>query len=427
MALFTTSKRALGLLSAALFIVLFLGLYHPSTPSPAEPSLTGGLFGLEDPPEQASGPGPTPASDSLANSKSSDKLPDVLHATGRILADERILHQGRASYPRLTRLLDGSILLAFTRFEAQTRILTVERSVDNGRTFKPWGEITRCDGDCGNLFLLELPASKIKEPHQPPRILAAFRNHDVVDPKANRHITYFRITVCESLDGGRTWAYVAQAAEKPAPMGLWEPFMRLGAKGEVQMTYSQELEPKDQDSIMRVSSDQGRTWSAPRTVTGGDEKKLRDGMTGIVATTDRGKPALVMVFETTRRGRTFTLEAVLSYDDGETWGHRQVVFDGVPAKTNAGAPQIEAFANGGLAVVFMTDMDVEKRKWPWNADVKVIFGGPLLDGKIQWHAPEHAFPRVSLWPGIFKLSDTQLMVLCEHGKAIRGRVLEWGT
>lgn len=414
MALFSVNRRSLGLLSAALFFILFLSLYQTSTPL----QLTDPLGPVAQP-EQASGPGPPPAPETLA------PPPDLLlpTSTGRVLPKDLILHDAPATYPRLTRLTDGSILLAFTRIEAPTRILTVKRSVDNGRTFVPWGVITRCAGDCGNLFLLEVPASA-SEPQ--PRILAAFRNHDVVDPNANRHITWFRITVCESLDGGRTWTYVTQAAEKAAPLGLWEPFMRMGAGGEVQMTYSRELQPKDQDSIMLVSHDQGRTWSAPRTITGGEEDKLRDGMTGIAATTDQGRPALVMVFETTRRGRTFTLEAVLSYDDGETWGHRQVVFDGVPEGRNAGAPQIEAFANGGLAVVFMTDMDVEPRKWPWKASVKILFGGPLTDGKIQWNAPEDAFSDVALWPGIFKLSDTQLMAVCEHENAIQGRILEWG-
>ncbi|KAJ4391799.1 hypothetical protein N0V93_005419 [Gnomoniopsis smithogilvyi] len=410
MALLNPSRRTLGIFSAALFIFLFLGLYRTATPSRPKPQLTDKL-GLNNPPGQASGPGPPPASGPL----------DTLHTTGRVLAEDLVFHDAPATYPRLTRLADGSILLAFTRLEPPTRILTVKRSVDNGRTFEPWGEVTRCNGDCGNLFLLEVPATK-SEPQT--RVLAAFRNHDVVDPKANRHLTYFRITVCESLDGGRTWQYVSQAAEKPAPMGLWEPFMRIGGKGEIQMTYSQELEPKDQDSIMRVSYDQGKTWSASKTISGGDEK-LRDGMTGIATTTDQGRPALVMIFETTRRGRIFSLEAMVSYDDGDTWGHRQVVFDGTPEGTNAGAPQIEAFANGGLAVVFMTDMDVEARKWPWKATVKIIFGGPLLDGKIQWRTPQDALPNTSLWPGIFKLSDTQLIAVCEHDKAIRGRILEW--
>lgn len=420
MALFTTRRRFLALLTAALFVILFLTLYHSPTPPPPPPAP---LTPVAQP-KQASGPPPPPAPAILATPPS-PPLP-------RVLPQALILHNAPGTWPRLTRLADTSILLSFTRVVADppTRILTVQRSVDNGATFAPWGVVTRCKGDCGNLVLLEVPASssaKSDEPQQP-RILAAFRNHDVADPVADRHrITWFRITICESVDGGRSWRYVTQAAQKGAPLGVWEPFLRLGAGGEVQMTYSRELQPRDQDSIMRVSYDQGRTWSDPRTITGGEDKTLRDGMTGVVATVDGGRPALVMVFETTRRGRTFTLEAVLSYDDGETWGHRQVVFDGVLEGRNAGAPQIEAFANGGLAVVFMTDMDVEPRKWPWKASVKVIFGGPLRDGKIEWHAPQDAFSDVSLWPGIFKLSDTQLMAVCEHGNAIQGRILEWDT
>lgn len=420
------SRRALGLFSATIFILLFLGLYRTMTPShPKSQKLTDKLgLNNNNNPGQASGPS-NPAGTDLHH----------LSGSGRVLPDELILHHSPATYPRLTRLSDGSILLAFTRFEGPgpnpTRILAVERSTDNGRTFVPWGEVTRCEGDCGNLFLLEVPSGSTPTPT--PRVLAAFRNHDVIDPKTNRRPTYFRITVCESHDGGRTWTYLTQAAEKPAPMGLWEPFMRIGtgSRGggeeevELQMTYSQELEPRDQDTIMRVSYDRGQTWSPPTTVTGAGET-LRDGMTGIAATTDERdqRPALVMVFETTRHG-TFSVESVVSYDDGATWGHRQVVF-APPPGANAGAPQIESFANGGLATVFMTDMDVDDgRKWPKKATVKTVFGGPLVDGKIQWSQPQITCPRPSFWPGIFRLNDTQLWAVCEHGSGIQARVLEW--
>lgn len=403
--------KVLGLASAALFVVMFLGLYRTMTLAPAnpKPKLTDKL-GLNN------------------DNHDNDHKGQDLTGSGRVLADHRILHDAPATYPRLTRLSDKSILLAFTRTDTtvtpHTRILTVTRSVDDGLTFEPWGDVTRCVGDCGNLFLLEVPtATATASPG--PRVLAAFRNHDYVDPVSDRRLAYFRITVCESLDGGHTWTYLSQAAEKTAPMGLWEPFMRIGAKGELQMTYSQEFVPADQDSIMKTSSDGGKTWSPPRTVSGQGEQ-LRDGMTGIAATTDKGRPALVMVFETTRRG-TFSVEAVVSYDDGDTWGHRQVVFE-TQKGANAGAPQIEAFDNGGLATVLMTDMDTEDgRKWPQKASVKVLFGGPLLDGKIQWKDPQIACPRPSMWPGIFKLNDKQLMVVCEHGKGIQGRILEWNT
>lgn len=422
MHLINSNRKTLGLLSAAVFVMLFLGLYHSMTPSQPgqqqqQQQMTDKL-GL-GPPSQASGPGPP-------SGAQDDHHPSQLHGSGRVLPGDLILHDSPATYPRLTRLSDGSILLGMTRFDPPARVLAVERSVDDGRTFRPWGEVTRCDGDCDNMFLLEVPPLPASpgEQSQAPRVLAAFRNHDVVDPLANRLHTYFRITVCESADAGRTWTYLSQAAEKPAPMGLWEPFMRLGGGGEVQMTYSQELEPRDQDTMLRVSRDGGRTWSAARTASGSGEV-LRDGMTGIAATTDRGRPALVMVFETTRRPGVFSVESVVSYDDGETWGHRQVVFAPADPRANAGAPQIEAFANGGLAAVFMSDVDVDKRKWPRKATVSVVFGGPLLDGKIQWGSPEDACPTPSFWPGVLRLSESQVMVACEHKRDIRGRILEW--
>lgn len=422
--------RLLGLVSAALFVAMFMGLYQTMTYTPAnpKPKLTDKL-GLGN---NVDGDRPGDTASTSSQGQGGELLSQTLVGTGRVLAEHLTLHGSPATYPRLTRLSDGSILLAFTRFDntavPQQRFLTVKQSVDNGRTFVPWGEVTRCVGDCGNLFLIEVPSTGTGAGTEAsgPKVLAAFRNHDYLDPVGNRKLSYFRITVCQSLDGGRTWTYLSQAAEKTAPMGLWEPFMRIGSKGEVQMTYSQEFQPRDQDTIMKTSVDGGAMWSPPRTVTGEGEL-LRDGMTGIAATTDRGRPALVMVFETTRRGHTFTVEAVVSYDDGETWGHRQVVFE-TQQGANAGSPQIESFDNGGLATVFMTDMDTEDgRKWPKRASVKVVFGGPLVDGKIQWKEPNLACPRPSFWPGIFKMDGTKLMVVCEHGEGILGRVLEWDS
>lgn len=417
------NRKTLGLLSAALFVMLFLGLYETMTPTPSRPRPRPRPQ-VTDKLGQASGPGPPGGPET------------VLHTSGHghVLAGDLVLHDSPATYPRLARLSDGSVLLGVTRFDPPARVLAVQRSVDDGRTFQPWGEVTRCAGDCDNLFLLEVPAPPEEEKEgegegagEPrPRVLAAFRNHDVADDPA-RLPTYFRITVCESLDGGRTWAYLSQAAEKPAPNGLWEPFMRLGAGGEVQMAYSQELGPGDQDTVMRASRDGGRTWSGARTATGAGER-LRDGMTGIAPAADRGaRPALVMVLETTRRPGAFSVEAVVSYDDGETWGHRQPVYAPARPGASAGAPQIGAFAGGGLAAAFMTDEDVDAdaRDWPRKATVKVVFGGPLLDGKIQWRSPEDACPTPSFWPGVFGLSGSQLMVACEHEEGIRGRILEW--
>ena len=340
-------------------------------------------------------------------------LQATLGRGGRVEEDIRLLHPTAGTYPRLCRLSDQSILCGFTHIEAGQHVLSISRSIDNGSSFAPWGEVARSPGDCDNLFLLPVP-------HQPERVLAAFRNHD--QDHQNRPI-HFRITVCESSDGGRTWTFSSQAAEKSAPLGLWEPFMRVGRQGQVQLYYSQELAHDDQDTMVVTSYDRGTTWSAPRCVTGMG-LKLRDGMTGVASTFDNGQEAMVMVFETTRH-RTFSIECVISYDDGETWGYRQVVY--CPKNTrNAGAPQIESFADGSLAVVFMSDEDSHSQDWPRHASIKVVFAGPPAKGHISWCNDQVVHGPTCAWPGIMRIHDYSSLAAFEHNGAIRGRMLTWG-
>ncbi|PWY75389.1 neuraminidase [Aspergillus heteromorphus CBS 117.55] len=316
--------------------------------------------------------------------------------------DERLLSSHPAgTYPRLARLSDGRILASFTRFYGGgERALLVSISSDNGHTFTDHGEVTRGHGDVDNTFLLEVG---------PGVVLAAFRNHDN-GPNGPVH---FRITVCRSTDSGRTWAFASQAAEKPAPLGIWEPFMRLGRRpGEIQLTYSQEFAHDNQCTMLVRSFDQGSTWSPPHCLHGAQDPR-RDGMNGIARTWDNGREALVMVFETTSYG-TFDVEALLSYDDGETWGWRHQVY--VPPRGhNAGAPQIASLGDGSLAVIFMTDEDCGEVSWTKNACVKVVFGAPPVEGRVQWTQPTAVCGDMSHWPGIFALDERRLLALYECG------------
>ena len=62
------------------------------------------------------------------------------------------------------------------------------------------------------------------------------------------------------------------------------------------------------------------------TVTGATTQG-RDGMPGCVDWTDEGKPSVICVFETTEGGNgLFMIKKVLSYDDGKTWGGRDLVY-----------------------------------------------------------------------------------------------------
>lgn len=325
------------------------------------------------------------------------------HLPGRGIVndDERPLSSppNNGTYPRLARLSDGSILSSFTRFPDGKRALCVARSLDGGRTFENYSEVARSDGDTDNMFLLEAA---------PGVVLAAFRNHDVGQNGPH----HFRITVCRSQDGGRTWHFASQAFEKGAPFGIWEPFMRLGRRGEVQLTYSQEFAHNNQCTMLVVSHDQGSSWSKPVCLHG-DNDPLRDGMNGIARSFDNGREALVMVFETTRYG-PFSVEALISYDDGATWHNRQEVFRPKPHR-NAGSPQVTAFADGSLAVVFMTDEDSSQVQWVKHAAIKVVFGSPPRDGRIQWSAPITVAPASSFWPGIMAVDHYTALVTYDHG------------
>lgn len=166
--------------------------------------------------------------------------------------------------------------------DSSSKSLLASVSTDAGKSWSHLGEVWRiadpASHDVDNAFPLQLPSG---------RILYAFRNHDL----RGGEYTWYRITVCASDDGGKTWFYLSQVEERRADSkrgknnGLWEPFLRVGRKrGEVQVFYSAESGGDSQDNVMRWSDDEGRTWSQGVVVVSngpGGGKRSRDGMMGI--------------------------------------------------------------------------------------------------------------------------------------------------
>ncbi|PGH07289.1 hypothetical protein GX51_01833 [Blastomyces parvus] len=316
------------------------------------------------------------------------------------IGDERSISDLPASYVRLAKLSDGSVLAGFTTREDEAKVLKVFKSTDGGQQFSSFGEIARGNGDIGNIYLLEVA---------PSMVLGAFRNHSSVGP--NR--IHSRITVCKSTDSGKNWKFASQAFEMEGTLGAWEPFMRLAANSpnEIQLTYSQEFAANDQRTMLVKSTDQGDTWSPPEAVSW--QENHRDGMNGIAGTKDGNQDALVMIFETTDNPPFFNVKAAISYDDGASWGHRQDV-QVVPRGKNAGAPQIASFADGSLAVVYMSDEDIEGN-WPHKAAIKATFSGPPKDGKMSWSPPKVVREANAFWPGALRLEDNMVMATYDAG------------
>ncbi|KAE9372527.1 glycoside hydrolase family 93 protein [Stipitochalara longipes BDJ] len=298
-------------------------------------------------------------------------------------------HMGCGTYPRATRLQDGSILGTHTEFHNGQNVIVTTKSTDDGVTWVPHGEVARGFGDVDNPFVLQRLDGNI---------LCAFRNHTTNASGGNIH---HRITICVSKDSGKEWKYLSTPEESPNPVrGLWEPFLRLAGDGSLQLYYSKELSPRDQDSILRISHDGGKTWGEAITFTGHD-LVTRDGMLGI-AELDGD---LVAVFETDEDG-IMHIKCVTSADDGKTWGNRQLVYRA--GKWVAAAPQI-ANIGGVLVVTFQTDEDGE------GMGLKCMVGTPGnwgLKAKLGC---------VGVWSGIMALDEKNALVMFDENGTCKAR------
>ena len=187
---------------------------------------------------------------------------------------DRVVVDSGGTYMRTTVLADGSLIGGYAASDGANRVLRVVKSTDGGDSWQRIGVVDSALATArqiDNAFPLALPDG---------RILYSFRNHDKNKDGA---ITFYRITVCVSEDGGKTWSFLSQVDERAVASnknGLWEPFLRVAKDGNIQAYYSAENNASDQDNLMKTSTDGGRTWGPAITVSGAGVAS-RDGMIGV--------------------------------------------------------------------------------------------------------------------------------------------------
>lgn len=350
-------------------------------------------------------------------------------------------------YLRATGSVEDGLYLGYAVREGFTKILRAYRSTDGGDSWQRLGDVDRGDNrtrELDNAFPLVLPAgfpgtedglgtggrstSNVtsargdgEEQHHPGRILYAYRNHDrslnntlgVPD-----NYTFYRLSVSASDDGGRSWAFLSNIDTRAANNGsanlngLWEPFLRVAADGTtLQAYYSAENDAGDQDSLMRESSDGGRTWGLRRVVSGANRVRSRDGMTGVAPLGDESDDGegkkLILFFETTESGR-FDVRRVLSPDDGQTWPlkTRARVYDPLDEERQASAPAGIVNVGGTLVAGFMTNEGTNS-SGTVPGDFKVVSS---VDDGQTW-SKSVLIAREAIWPGLYSLGRDRFLAL----------------
>lgn len=364
-------------------------------------------------------------------------------------AGDPVTLENTGVYLRAAGSVDEGLYLGYAVREGFTKILRAYRSTDGGDSWEKLGDVERGDNrtrELDNAFPLVLPygfpgtgdglgtgglnmsnssavagGNMTEQGKHPGRILYAYRNHDrslnntlgVPD-----NYTFYRLSVSASDDGGRSWAFLSNIDTRAANNGsanlngLWEPFLRVAADGAtLQAYYSAENDAGDQDSLMRESSDGGRTWGLRRIVSGADRVRSRDGMTGVAKLGDGGNDGdgkgLILFFETTESGR-FDTRRVLSPDDGQTWPveTRERVYDPLDEERQASAPAGVVNVGGTLVAGFMTNEGTNS-SGTVPGDFKVVSS---VDDGETW-SKSVLIAREAIWPGLYSLGRDRFLAM----------------
>ena len=173
------------------------------------------------------------------------------------------LIQSGGNYARVARLDARNVACIYERGGVR-----LKRSHDNGRTWGDEIKVANVEGySAANPELLVLPNGDW---------LCSFNGR----PRRDSGLP-FTIAICRSKDAGLTWSAprTIYRAGTTFDNGCWEPRAILARGGKIELYFANEfpyLSSAEQEITRLISSDNGRRWSAPQTVS--FRAKSRDGM-----------------------------------------------------------------------------------------------------------------------------------------------------
>jgi hypothetical protein len=110
-------------------------------------------------------------------------------------------------------------------------------------------------------------------------------------------LTYYRISISYSDDGGLKWSFLSNVNERQAVQafsnGLWAPFVGMAGNGDLQVYYYSESAALDQQILKKASLDGGLTWPNSTIASTGATNDTKDGMAGVANLDGNGNLMLV--------------------------------------------------------------------------------------------------------------------------------------
>lgn len=255
------------------------------------------------------------------------------------------------SYARMVRVAGGDILCCFESFGT----CCVTRSADDGKTWSAAELVAKApSGSASNPELLVLANGCILY---------------VYSERPDDGIHHFTVQVMISKDNGHKWSHLSTAYEAATDFhnGCWEPAAMQLPGGEIQLFFANEYpypHSKEQEITLLRSTDNGRTWSAPKAVSFRAEHRdgmpapliLRDGKGIVVAVEDNGytpmfTPGIIHTSVADNWNQPFA---------GAASPRRWRAIDAPPTVEWGGAPYIRQMPSGETVISFQSSVGREQ-------------------------------------------------------------------